>query len=108
MVIRHCRLLSAPRRADLRDTFSTGFTSQCESATSSRPCKGSKPWTCDIRDRWAIIEIDVERLRHLLWNGYHDETHRLLASIVGMASNFVLLNGPTAAPKAWRWFCREF
>ena len=37
------------------------------------------------------IEIDVERLRHLLWNGYHNETHRLLASIVGMSSNFVLL-----------------
>jgi hypothetical protein len=54
MVIRHCRLLLVPRRADLRDTFSTGFTSQCVSATSSRPCKGSKPWTYDIRDRWTI------------------------------------------------------
>jgi hypothetical protein len=49
------------------------------------------------------IEIYVERLRHLLWNGYHNETHRLLASIVSMSSNLMLLNGPTAEPKAWRF-----
>jgi len=59
----------------------------------------------DVRHQGPLdyIEIDVERLRHLLWNGYHDETYRLLASIVGMASNFVLLNGPTVEPKAWRF-----
>ena len=59
----------------------------------------------DVRHQGPLdyIEIDVERLRHLLWNGYHDETHRLLASIVGMASNFVLLNGPAVEPKAWRF-----
>ena len=36
----------------------------------------------DVRHQGPLdyIEIDVERLRHLLWNGYHDETHRLLAS----------------------------
>ena len=39
----------------------------------------------DVRHQGPLdyIEIDVERLRHLLWNGYHDETYRLLASIVG-------------------------
>ena len=59
----------------------------------------------DVRHEAPLgyIEMDVERLRHLLWNGYHDETHRLLASIVGMASNFVLLNGPAVEPKAWRF-----
>jgi hypothetical protein len=59
----------------------------------------------DVRHQGPLdyIEIDVERLRHLLWNGYHDETYRLLASIVGMAGNFVLLNGPTVEPKAWRF-----
>ncbi len=59
----------------------------------------------DLQHRIPLdnIEIDVERLRHLLWNGYHDETHRLLASIVSMSSNLVLLNGPTIEPKAWRF-----
>jgi hypothetical protein len=59
----------------------------------------------DVRHQGPLdyIESDVERLRHLLWNGYHNETHRLLASIVGMSSNFVLLNGPTVEPKAWRF-----
>jgi hypothetical protein len=30
----------------------------------------------DVQHRAPLdyIEIDVERLRHLLWNGYHDET----------------------------------
>jgi hypothetical protein len=49
------------------------------------------------------IEIDVERLRHLLWNGYHNETHRLLASIVSISSNLMLLNDPTVEPKVWRF-----
>jgi hypothetical protein len=49
------------------------------------------------------IEIDVERLRHLLWNGYHNETHRLLASIVGMSRNFMVLNGPAVEHKARRF-----
>lgn len=49
------------------------------------------------------IWIDVERLRHLLWNGYHNETYRLLASIVSMSSNLMLLNGPIVEPKAWRF-----
>jgi hypothetical protein len=44
------------------------------------------------------IEIDFGRLRHLLWNGHDDETHRLLASIVSMSSNLVLLNGPMVEP----------
>ena len=44
----------------------------------------------DVRHQGPLdyIEIDVERLRHLLWNGYHDETYRLLASIVREAWGF--------------------
>ena len=59
----------------------------------------------DVRHQAPLdyIEIDVERLRHLLWNGYHNETYRLLTSIVGMSSNFVLLNGPAVEPKARRF-----
>jgi hypothetical protein len=60
------------------------------------------PNALDVRHpgRLDYIEIDVERLRHLLWNGYHNETHRLLASSVRMADNLVLLNGPTVKLKA--------
>jgi hypothetical protein len=37
----------------------------------------------DVRHQGPLDEIDVERLRHLLWNGYHNETHRLLARSSG-------------------------
>ena len=49
------------------------------------------------------IEINVERLRHLLRNGYRNKTHRLLASIVSMSSNLVLLDGPTVETKTWHF-----
>jgi len=65
--------------------------------------QGLKALNVQHRAPLDYIEIDVERLRHLLWNGYHNETHRLLASIVSMSSNLLLLNGPTVEPKVWRF-----
>ena len=38
-------------------------------------------------------QFDVERLRHLIWNGYGDEARRALPGIVQMAANAVWLNG---------------
>ncbi|MGH7117734.1 MAG: ISKra4 family transposase [Acetobacteraceae bacterium] len=65
--------------------------------------KGLKALGVQHQAPLGYMEIEVERLRHLLWNGDCDETHRLLASIVSMSSNLVLLNGPTVAPKVWRF-----
>jgi hypothetical protein len=42
--------------------------------------------------------LNVKRLRHLLWSGYHDEAPRLLGCILSMSSNLLLLNGPTVEP----------
>lgn len=38
-------------------------------------------------------EFDVERLRHLIWNGYGNEARRALPGIVQMAGNAAWLNG---------------
>ena len=65
--------------------------------------QGLKALDVQYRAPLDYIEIDVERLRHLLWNGYHNETHRLLGSIVSMSSHLALLNGPTVEPKARRF-----
>jgi hypothetical protein len=68
-----------------------------------QPMQGLKALNVQHRVPLDYIEIDVERLRHLLWNGYHNETRRLLASIVSMSSNLMLLSGPIAEPKARRF-----
>ena len=46
--------------------------------------------------------VDVERLRHLLWNGYHGEACRALGRVVSWAENAALLNGVAVAAKAGR------
>jgi hypothetical protein len=46
--------------------------------------------------------VDVERLRHLLWNGEHGEACRALGRIAGWLENAALLNGAAAAAKAGR------
>jgi hypothetical protein len=103
MVIRHCRLLSGAAAARPARHILDRFHLSTRVRHIEQSMQGLKAH--DVRHQGPLdyIETDVERLRHLLWNGYHDETHRLLASIVGMASNFVLLNGPTVEPKAWRF-----
>ena len=47
-------------------------------------------------------QVDVERLRHLLWNGYHQEACKALGRIVSWAENATLLNGVAVAAKAGR------
>ncbi len=46
--------------------------------------------------------VDVERLRHLLWNGHHEETSEALGRIVSWADIATLLDGPVVAAKAGR------
>jgi hypothetical protein len=50
----------------------------------------------------AHARVDVERLRHLLWNGYHGEACRALGRVVSWAENAALLNGVAVAAKAER------
>lgn len=40
-----------------------------------------------------IVEWRIRRLRHLIWNGYHDEAGRELYGMRQMASEVVYLNG---------------
>ena len=40
-----------------------------------------------------IVEWRIGRLRHLIWNGYHDEARRELYGMRHMASEVVYLNG---------------
>jgi hypothetical protein len=65
--------------------------------------KGLKAMIVRHQGPVEYMEMDVERLRHLLWNGYHEETHRLLASIISLRGGFVFLNGPPVEAKACRF-----
>jgi len=40
------------------------------------------------------VQIDVERLRHPLWNDYHDKTCEALGRITGWAKDATMLNHP--------------
>jgi hypothetical protein len=40
-----------------------------------------------------IVEWRIGRLRHLIWNGYHEEARRVLYGMSYMASEVVYLNG---------------
>jgi hypothetical protein len=40
------------------------------------------------------VDLDVSRLRHLIWNGYDDEARRALRNITDMAANAIWLNAP--------------
>lgn len=41
----------------------------------------------------CYAQFDVDRLRHLIWNGYGDEARRALPGIMHMAANAIWLNG---------------
>ncbi len=51
-------------------------------------------------------QIDVERLRHLLWNGGHEKACEALGRIVSWAKDAALLNDPTVEAKARRLVAR--
>jgi hypothetical protein len=40
-----------------------------------------------------LVEWRIGRLRHLIWNGYHEEAHGELFGMRHMASEVVYLNG---------------
>jgi len=53
-----------------------------------------------------LAQIDVERLRHLLWNGHHEKACEALGRIVSGAKDAIVLNNPTVEAKARRLAAR--
>jgi len=51
-------------------------------------------------------QIDVERLRSVLWNGYHDKACEALGRIVSGAKDAIVLNEPGVEAKARRLVAR--
>jgi len=45
-------------------------------------------------------QVDVERLRHLLWNGHHDKACEALGRITSEAKDAIMLNDPGIEAKA--------
>jgi len=50
--------------------------------------------------------IDVERLRHLLWNGDHEKACEALGRIASWAKDAIVLNEPAVEAKARRLVAR--
>ena len=50
-----------------------------------------------------MVDMRVERLRHLIWNGYHDEARRELFGLRHLASEAVYLNGKKFRPTVDRF-----
>jgi len=53
-----------------------------------------------------LAQIDVERLRHLLWNGDHEKACEALSRIVSWAKEAIVLNEPGVEAKARRLAAR--
>jgi hypothetical protein len=51
-------------------------------------------------------QIDVERLRHLLWNGHHEKACEALGRITSWAQDVIVLNIPVVDAKARRLVAR--
>ena len=53
-----------------------------------------------------LAQIDVERLRHLLWNGHHEKACEALGRITSGAKDAIMLNDPGIDAKARRLIAR--
>ena len=56
--------------------------------------------SCPLPLDWA--QAEMERLRHLLWNGRHEEAHTVLGTVAAIAGTIGLLNRPGFERKATR------
>ena len=50
-------------------------------------------YAAEHRAGLEIVERRIERLQHLIWNGYHEEARRELCGMRHTASEVVYLNG---------------
>lgn len=53
-----------------------------------------------------MVEYGISRLRHLLWNGYHQEARRELFDVRHLAHEAVYLNGERLRPTVSRFLAR--
>ncbi len=53
-----------------------------------------------------LAQVDVERLRHLLWNGHHEKACEALGRIVSWAKDATVLNDPAMEARAKRLVAR--
>ena len=55
------------------------------------------------------VSVDVERLRHLIWNGYAEEAGQALWALTHLASEAIYLNGEYLGPAVRRFLlhCQE-
>jgi len=53
-----------------------------------------------------LAQVDVERLRHLLWSGCHDKACEALGRITGWAKDATVLNNPAMEARAKRLVAR--
>ena len=53
-----------------------------------------------------LAQIDVERLRHLLWSGHHNKACEALGRIVSWAKGATVLNDPAMETRAKRLLAR--
>src|SRR4051794_20968385 len=67
--------------------------SRCGCAMSSRPSSVSTPWSRCTERRWTTRRSRSSGLRHLLWNGHHEEACQALGWIASGAEDTTLLNG---------------
>ena len=56
-----------------------------------------------------FVSVDVERLRHLIWNGYAEEAGQALWALTHLASEAIYLNGEHLGPAVRRFLlhCQE-
>ena len=69
-----------------------GGTSRCGFSISSKRCAAFMQ-PSKHRAGLEIVERRIERLQHLIWNGYHEEARRELCGMRHTASEVVYLNG---------------
>jgi hypothetical protein len=84
--------------ANLSRTFgldAVDYTALRETAEESVGKIGRGIYALDPRHRAGleIVEWSVGRLRHLIWNGYHEEAHDELFGMRHMASEVAYVNG---------------
>ena len=109
-----CREASKPcsaqnwRRTAARASEKVGehlrvLTPPCACTMSSRSCAACAPPPLAPLD---LAQVDVERLRYLLWNGHHDKVCEALGRIVSWAKEAIVLNEPSVEAKARRLVSR--
>jgi hypothetical protein len=56
-----------------------------------------------------LVAIRIERLRHLIWNGYHQEARNKLSGMRHLISEVAYMNGEALRPSVARllWNCHE-